>query len=143
MPAVGGEDINEEMNAFLRGHKVLQVEQQLVSGTEGTHWTFCIRYIQGDKTTGKAERRSRKDYRSELSPEAFDRFSKLRKVRKQIAEEDSIPAFAVFTDEQLSYLSQLKELSDAAMKSVKGIGEKKIEKYAERFRKSLTVEKGK
>jgi len=143
VPAVGGESANEEMNAFLRGHKILQVEQQLVSGSEGTYWSFCIRYIQGGAIAGKRGKRPRKDYKSELPPEVFERFSVLRKIRKQIAEEDSIPAFAVFTDEQLSGLSQLEELSDTAMKSVAGVGEKKVEKYAERFRKSLADEKSK
>lgn len=135
--------MNEEMNAFLRGHKILQVEQQLVSGPLGTCWSFCIRYIEGGAPAGKRRKRPRKDYKSELPPEAFERFSIFRKVRKQIAEEDSIPAFAVFTDKQLSGLSQLIELSDAAMKSVAGVGEKKVEKYAERFRKSLADEKSK
>ncbi|MEQ8706058.1 MAG: HRDC domain-containing protein [Phaeodactylibacter sp.] len=143
VPVVGGESANEEMNAFLRGHKILQVEQQLVSGPADTYWSFCIRYIQGGALAGKRGKRSRKDYKSELPPEVFERFSILRKIRKQIAEEDSVPAFAVFTDKQLSALSKMEELSDAAMQSVAGVGDKKVGKYAERFRKSLSDEKGK
>ncbi len=33
IPIIGGEQINDEMNRFLRTHKVLQTESQLVSGT--------------------------------------------------------------------------------------------------------------
>jgi len=137
VPVVGGEAINEELNAFLRGNKVLQVEQQLVTGAEGAYWSFCIRYIEKGSGSGKSQKRPRKDYKNELPPEVFERFSVLRKIRKQIAEEDSVPAFAVFSDEELAGLSQLADFSPTSMKSVKGIGDKKVEKYAERFQKAL------
>lgn len=37
VPVVGGEWMNEELNRFLRSHKVLQMEQQLVSGSGGAY----------------------------------------------------------------------------------------------------------
>lgn len=137
VPVVGGETINDDLNAFLRGNKILQVDQQLVASAEGTYWSFCIRYIEKSSGSGRTEKRVRKDYKKELSPKAFERFSVLRKIRKQIAKEDNVPAFAVFTDEELAGLAQLEELSQTNMKSVRGIGDKKVEKYAERFQKAL------
>lgn len=44
VPAVGGEAINEDLNKFLRGHKILQVEQQLINEAGGAYWSFCVRY---------------------------------------------------------------------------------------------------
>jgi superfamily II DNA helicase RecQ len=133
IPLIGGEALENDLNAFLRGHKILQVEQQLVSQPAGSYWTFCVRYITGTPRQLEGQRSSKKDYKTELSEEAFVRFTELRKARKTIAEEDSIPAFAIFTDQQMAALAQLPELTLASMQQVKGIGEKKAEKYGERM----------
>lgn len=133
VPVVGGEAVNEELNAFLRGRRILQVEQQLVNGPDGSYWSFCVRYLEGPGKAPDSRRRRGKDYKHELSPEAFQRFSRLRAIRKAIAQEDGVPAFAVFTNEELAGLAQLTELTPSKMKSVKGIGEKKVEKFAARF----------
>lgn len=141
VPMVGGEWMNDELNRFLRGHKVLQVEQQLVSGTAGAYWAFCIRYVDDQGRLGN-EKKERVDYRAVLSVVDFAKFSKLRSIRKAIAEAEGIPAFAVLTDEEMAGLAQLAELTPQTMQSVKGIGEKKSEKYATRFIKAMTDETG-
>lgn len=140
IPVVGGEAVNEALNAFLRGNRILQVEQQLVSSSEGTYWTFCIKYIAGEGISSGGKKKERKDYKQILPEAAFSRFSKYRVIRKQLAEADGIPAFAVFTDEEMAGLAKLEELTVAGMKTLKGIGYKKVEKYAERFIKVLKDE---
>lgn len=138
---VGGEALNEELNAFLRSRKILQVEQQLVQQNDGAYWSFCVRYIDGGKSKFDGSRRKvRKDYKQELSPEAFTRFSRLRVIRKQIAQEEAIPAFAVFTDEELAGLANLDEMTEQSMRSVPSIGEKKVAKYAQRFLQAFNDE---
>jgi superfamily II DNA helicase RecQ len=133
IPITGGEAMEAALNAFLRGQKILQVEQQLVSQSSGSCWTFCVQYIDGASQQSERRRSIKKDYKAELSEEAFTRFVELRKVRKAIAEEDSVPAFAIFTDEHMAALAQLPELTLASMQQVKGIGEKKAAKYGERI----------
>jgi superfamily II DNA helicase RecQ len=133
IPLSGGEALENELNAFLRGHKILQVEQQLVSQPSGSYWTFCVQYIDGKPGRSDERRTIKKDYKTELTEEAFARFAELRKVRKALAEEDSIPAFAIFTDEQMAELAQLPALTLTSMQEVKGIGEKKTAKYGERI----------
>jgi len=129
IPIPGGEELVEEMNRFLRSKKILQTENQLVSDANGTFWCFCIKYL--DETP---QNKSRKvDYREVLDPESFQRFTNLRTIRKQLAQDEGIPAYAVFTDEEMARLAQQEELTPAAMRSVKGIGAKKIEKYGHHF----------
>lgn len=140
LPVVGGEAINDELNRFLRGHKILQVEQQFVSGQEGLYWTFCIRYIDGQGWSDK-DKKERTDYKATLSEDDFARFSKLRTIRKGIAEEEGIPAFAIFTDEELAGIAQIKQLTLTTIKSIKGIGDKKCEKYGQRFLDGMKDEK--
>jgi superfamily II DNA helicase RecQ len=129
IPIPGGEEINEEMNTFLRSKKVLQTENHLVSNDNGNFWCFCIKYLN-EAPQGK---RQKVDYMEVLDKETFQRFADMRKIRKQLAQEEGIPAYAIFTDEELAGLAKLEALTPAAMRSVKGIGEKKIEKYGRHF----------
>ena len=34
-----------ELNRFLAGHKVLEVEQRFHQNEKGACWSFCVRYI--------------------------------------------------------------------------------------------------
>lgn len=139
VPVVGGEAMNEELNKFLQSHKILQVEQQLVNASEGPYWSFCIRYTQA-KVDKKGKTAVRKDYREILSEEVFGRFAQLRNIRLQLAKEDGVPAFALFTNEELAGLAALEKITLAGMRTVKGVGEKKTEKYGERLIKALANE---
>lgn len=74
------------------------------------------------------------DYNRSPGCEAtFQRFSKLREIRKSLATQEGLPAYAIFTDEELAELAKLEVINAAAMKSIKGIGEKKVEKFGSVF----------
>ena len=123
----------EELNRFLRGHKVLEVENKLISNENGAYWCFCIKYIESQMQTISLERKEKVDYRQVLDTETFAKFAKLREIRKKVAEEQAVPAYAIFTDEELSHLAKLEEITEKTMQSIKGIGEKKAEKYGKYF----------
>lgn len=127
IPIPGSEQMNEEMNTFLRSKKVLSVEQQVVQSPNGAFWCFCIRYVEGTVPSPK------KDYKEILDEVSFQRFSKMREIRKSLSLKEGIPAYAIFTDEEMSELAKIEELTLASMKSIKGIGEKKAEKYGLHF----------
>jgi superfamily II DNA helicase RecQ len=142
VPIHGSDEATEALNRFLRGHKILQVEQQFVSDGSNSSWTFCVRYIE-EQPRAKHVKRVKRDFKSELTAEAFARFVSLRKVRKQLADEDAVPAFAIFTDEQMAELAKLEELNLSSMQTVKGIGNKKVAKYGQRIMSQLnSKEKG-
>ena len=133
----------EEMNRFLRGHKVLEVEKQLISNEHGAQWCFCVSYIENSPPPqGKKEKT---DYKNLLKPEEFEVFSILRKVRKALSEADGVPAYAVFTDEELAGIARTDEITLENIQKIKGIGTKKIEKYGEKilngYKKLTTNEK--
>lgn len=138
IPIIGGESINEEMNVFLRSKKILQVENHIVTSGQNSFWSFCIRYIE-DTTINEREKQ-KVDYRQVLDEPTFHKFSRLREIRKQLAQDDAVPAYAVFTDEELSNIAKLETITLAGMKKIKGIGEKKIEKYGHHFVKMTTDE---
>lgn len=140
IPIMGGEMLADEMNVFLRSKKVLQVENQLVSQAQGAFWCFCIKYLD-DIAAGERERQ-KIDYKQVLDEETFKRFARLREIRKRVAAEEGSPAFVVFTDEELAAFAKIDPLDAAAMKGVKGVGDKKIEKYGHHFLTKPADEKG-
>jgi superfamily II DNA helicase RecQ len=143
VPIAGGEQANEELNLLLRSKKVLQVEHQLVSGATGVYWCFCVKYLDQPPPLLPGDKVAKTDYKQVLDEATFKRFSRLREIRKQLAQSEAVPAYAVFTDEELSELAKLPEITLAKMRTVKGIGEKKVEKYGEQFILGLTAdEKG-
>ena len=131
VPVLGGEAMNEELNSFLRSKKIIQIEQHLVNDSGGAFWCFCIKYTEDYSPLGR--NKEKVDYKQVLDEASFQRFSSLRTIRKKLAEAEGIPAFAIFTDEELAGLAQIEMLTLGAMKSVKGIGEKKISKYGRHF----------
>ena len=129
----------EEMNHFLRANKVVDVKKELAL-MDGNHvWTFCVTYIAGAKPQNQQPngaqnlRQPKVDYKDVLEPDVFARFSALRKLRKAIADEEAIPAYAVFTDAELAEVAKLHPITEKALRSVSGIGAKKVEKYGAFF----------
>jgi superfamily II DNA helicase RecQ len=137
IPLMGGEIVNEEMNVFLRSKRILQVESKLVTVGETPIWSFCVRYLEENQgkslTPPFLHRETKVDYQATLDKPSAERFTALRTVRRDLSKADGIPAYAIFTDEQLSQLAQIEELTLAKMRSVKGIGEKTVEKYGKHF----------
>ncbi|MCB9283821.1 MAG: HRDC domain-containing protein [Lewinellaceae bacterium] len=137
IPLLGGEAVNEEMNAFLRSKKIVQIENKLVGKGKGAFWSFCIKYT--DDEAGR--QRERVDYREVLDPESFKRFAAMREIRRRLAREESIPAYAIFTDEELAELAKIEDITTSKMQQVRGIGEKKVERYGHHFITSIADEK--
>lgn len=131
IPIPGDQELTAEMNAFLRSKRILQVENQLVTVGQSAFWSFCLRYL--DEVSSGTDKKRVVDYKELLDEESFKRFVKMRDIRKKLAEDEGIPAFAVFTNAELAEMAKIMQLTVAAMRKIEGIGEKKIEKYAPYF----------
>ena len=57
----------------------------------------------------------------------------LREKRLEIARRDAVPAYIVFSDRTLAEFALRRPLSLAAMASVRGVGEMKLDRYGEEF----------
>ena len=135
---IGADDWQvEELNHFLRANKIIDIKKELVDHNDHACWTFCITYMPMSRANAfdnAATGASKKvDYKEVLEPDAFDRFAALRQLRKQIAERDAVPAYAVFTDAELAEMAKQQELTMEWMRKIPGIGKKKVEKYGEEF----------
>lgn len=69
-------------------------------------------------------------------------FEKLRALRLEIAREEKVPPYLVFSDKTLVHMCAVKPENKNAMLEVSGVGAFKYEKYGERFLKAVQEVKG-
>jgi superfamily II DNA helicase RecQ len=70
-------------------------------------------------------------------------FAKLRSVRKRLADGEGVPAYAIFTNEQLAAMIRAGVRSRAELAAIDGVGEARVAKYGAAFLEVLTDDAGK
>ena len=133
VPLTDDGSMQAELNRVLASHRILEVEQRFFQNEKGGCWSFCVRYIQSMMPSEFTSSKEKVDYKKVLSEQEFTVFSALREIRKQLAAQDAVPAYAVFTDEELASIARLPVLEAGKLTSIKGIGDKKAEKYGKQL----------
>ena len=134
IPAKDSSLAEEEFNKFLRSVRVLNINREFSPSEKSPMWCFAVEYLPGasDRSANndKGSRR-RVDYREVLSPEEFALFAKLRDWRKVTAAKESVPVYALFTNDQLAKIAANRITSKSGLLELEGVGEAKITKYSE------------
>jgi superfamily II DNA helicase RecQ len=78
------------------------------------------------------------DFKEVLSEAEFAVFARLRALRKQLAEAEGVPAYALFTNEQLAEMVQQRVSTATGLRQIAGVGEARVEKYGPAFLDLLT-----
>lgn len=134
IPCVESNESNEELNRFLRGNKIVNVEKQFYILNNQAYWTFCVIYLLSQNQVQTShEKKDKVDYKSILDENSFAKFTQLRSLRKMLSEQDVVPAYAVFTDVELSQISQLEEINESNILKIQGIGVQRTEKYGKKI----------
>jgi len=129
----GEKTVTDELNAFLRSHRIINVDKKLIDGERGTGWVFLIEYgSEGSKSASNAAPQ-RIDYREVLNPAEYALYDKLRNLRKEIADKAGIPVYAVFTNDQLASMVKKPPKTAKDLLSISGIGEARVKQYGEAF----------
>jgi ATP-dependent DNA helicase RecQ len=85
-------------------------------------------------TAGKKKRRGADaSAAGDFTEQEENLFTRLRNLRLEIAREEKVPPYIVFSDKTLVSMCMLKPTDRASMLEVSGVGEFKYEKYGERF----------
>lgn len=136
IPARAETGLQEDLNRFLRTHRVLTVHREFVAQGDNSFWALAVEYLEGPAPSSpgghgatRAENKKRIDYKEVLSPADFALFAKLREWRKATAEKEGIPVYAIFTNEQLATIATSRPTSAAQLREAEGIGEAKAGKY--------------
>jgi superfamily II DNA helicase RecQ len=128
----------DELNRFLAAHSIAALEKHLVQDGANSAWAVCVTYLTGEGRP-EAFRRGRVDYRDALNEKDFAVFVKLRALRKELAEKNGVPAYALFKDEQLAEMIRRQARTATALKEIPGVGDSRVEKYGEAFLAILTA----
>jgi len=135
IPTDGDTGLVEELNLFLRSHRVVSVQKELTQRETSPCWRLCVEYIEGPAVSSRdsGRRGSRVDYREVLSEEDFAVFVRLRETRKGLAAVEGVPVYAVCTNEQLAEIAKRRPATLEELASIEGLGEAKTAKYGEGF----------
>lgn len=137
VPVFDGEAAAAELNAFLAQHRVLSVERELVTAGTSSAWAMCVTYVEG-RTQSTSPAKRKVDYRDTLSPPDFEVFAALRRLRKELATKEAVPAYHVLTNAQLAALVQLTSPTRQGFAAIDGVGPARTDKYADLFLEALT-----
>jgi superfamily II DNA helicase RecQ len=132
-PSVG----SHELNQFIKTHRIVNVEKQFHSEGADGYWSFCLQWQEQYQESSTARDASKIDYKAVLSAEQFAIFSLLRERRKQIAEQDGVPVYAVATNEHLAEMVRGSVTSKAELQKISGFGTSKIERYGNLFLETI------
>ena len=146
IPANGQGGAKEALNRLLSGNRIASVRKEFVSNGGDSLWAFCVETVDGSGGPGNGSERARMvpkvDYREVLGDEEFAMFARLRSLRKEVAEKEAVPAYSVFTNEQLAAMVTGKVDSLASMQAIAGIGASRVSKYGGAFLAVLTAKTG-
>ena len=136
--------IQEEMNLFMRTHKIIRVIDKEHTDNEGfMFWSFRVWYVEGDvsKSVEEARQQMKGKYKetveqmkNSLTEEQKSVFEFLRKCRQAIADEDNIRQnYDVFSDKELLLMCNMEELTEKKILENGEIKKERKEKYAKRL----------
>lgn len=145
IPILGGEGEQEQMNRFLRSVRVVETRKELVTVDMGCFWTFCITFLPlyGGKPTDERKNsreetaKKREQLEASMSEDERARFSLLCNVRTSIAHEESVPAFAVFTNKELAEAAKFPFEVFQEANPPAGVDKKRWKLYAQRLFEAL------
>lgn len=136
VPAQSPEEVQQQINNFCARHRVLTVEKQFVAMGLESYWSLCVTYIEGSVLPSvniAGGRRDRIDYKEVLGEQDFAVYAQLRDLRKSIAEQEGVPAYALFTNEQLAEMVTRKVRSQTELAQIEGVGKARLEKHGDVF----------
>lgn len=145
IPAWDGARETEALNQLLASTRVVQLQREFVSQGKESFWSICIETL-GDSATHAGERsgdrKGKVDYKAILDEASFARFVKLRELRKELAQADGIPVYAVCTNDQLAFFAQNPPENSTSLLKCPGWGEAKQQRYGQVFYQRCTGEIG-
>lgn len=116
--------------------KLTPRSKEIISGEA----EIVMKMARDQKPEEKAKKPKSKLLGTELSEADEGLFNCLRSLRSEIAKEERIPPYMVFSDKSLAHMCVLKPRTKDEMLNVTGVGEFKYKKYGQRFLETVIEE---
>ncbi|MCM1119630.1 MAG: DNA helicase RecQ [bacterium] len=107
--------------------KVCNRAQGLLDGSD----SLILRWARESESAAAKTRKARKS--DILNHRGLELFEVLKKLRMELAKEDNVPPYVVFSDKTLIEMCICLPFDRAQMLQVSGVGERKYERYGEAF----------
>lgn len=112
----GALTLSEGARAVFRGERDVQLRKDRTP--------VSLRKTRGERSASLAD---------ELDQEDRMLFERLRRLRTQIARDNSVPPYVVFPDATLAGIAKARPVSKDALLMISGIGQSKLERYGNAF----------
>jgi len=126
-----------ELNQFLAQQRIVSVDRALVADGANSAWAICVAHEPaGDGSAvpaAPAMKKGKIDYREVLAEADFRVYAELRELRKKFAEQQGIPTYAVFKNDQMAQMVTRRVTTLAGLMALHGVGEGRVEKFGEAF----------
>ncbi|MCR6597785.1 DNA helicase RecQ [Bacillus halotolerans] len=109
------------------------IADEFIRMSDGTFPTLFVSGKGRNVLRGELSVARKEALKAEAITENDELFERLRTLRKQIAAEQGVPPFVVFSDQTLKDMSGKQPVNDEELLSVKGVGEQKRAKYGRLF----------
>lgn len=138
IPAFDPDAAQDALNAFCAQHRIVASERHFADRGVDSFWAVCVTWVEGSAAAFPAQgKRDRVDYREVLGEADFAVYSELRRLRKQLAEREGVPAYAIFTNEQLAAMVQRRVATAQALGAIEGVGEARVVNFGDVFLATL------
>lgn len=119
------------LNRFLAGRRILSVDRHFVADGANSFWAIAVMWLPGAESTDTGKKETRVDDKQVLSEADFRVFAQLRDVRKSLADSLKVPAYAVFSNQQLASLVLKRVVNLTQMQTIEGVGKARCRDYGE------------
>ncbi|MBU0656759.1 MAG: HRDC domain-containing protein [Gammaproteobacteria bacterium] len=142
--ALEPDDDQSVVDSFCTRHRLISIDKRFVERGDYCYWSVCVTYLEPSsspaKPTKAVDKKGRVDYREALPPEDFARYSRLRDLRRELAEAEGVPVYTVFSNAQLAKMVTERVNTAVALAKIDGVGDAKLEKYGAQFLQLLKAE---
>jgi hypothetical protein len=147
IPVTDGGEACDALNQFMRHVRVLSTERRFVELGLQSFWSILVDYLEVKPESVSAEQRPTKfrnriDYREVLDPDAFSLFAQLREFRKRLSQEEGVPIYTIFTNEQLAEIAKNRIVTKSGLEKVDGIGGARLSRYGDAVLRFLESQLG-
>lgn len=154
IPSADPEAAQERLDAFCHAHRVIQIERHFVANGSASHWSLCVTVADGPGPLPPGLKRgagrergaagdTRVDYRELLDPPDFEVYSALRVWRKAVAEDQNLPLYAVFSNDQLADMARRRCSTLDELATIDGVGRSRIDRFGRSVLECLKAPQGK
>ncbi len=130
--SLNAEQSESEVNLFLRSHRILRVEHHFVE--HDSSWSVLVEYQDElPDAVSPIPKRKKKDITEGMSDEVRQRYEQMRKIRADLSMQRSVPAYIIFTNDELSLLASEPVLNEETVKHIKGIAPSRLKDSVQFF----------